>query len=505
MVMKINLEVSAIVTENDNQYIIPTSQTGWSYIKSMEVKYMDYYEILGSSLFKKTSKFISSISGYNSSNVLDGYIQQYLWWASKDSLIWEKSIEKVLPYIVDIKTTNIRELSLSLLKPIGLSSRANMLNKLIAKDIVAEKSIDPIDLDIEEVFINIGQAHVKSQSKNVVVFASTLTDIDYYGSFYKKQGYEVIFVSLVSLPAWLSEYSTRYGKIIQFDDNKIYNCFEAAYPMHLAIENTYEYNQRYCLKFLEYLKELNMSELFFNQIGNISKIALPDHPIIILYPFLEYAYINNISIDIIPHNKTNYGFAWSNKRTNKSINLFCPVNNKYNYKSLHNIIPTNQFQYLRRETKQNITEFAVIFAPALIAPRYNTHFSPLLLLKRIYSATLRYMQYNNSSNLIYYKPKNYYPHELDFQEMVTLCRHLLSNEEAELLNTIIPFKHNINSDKIMQYKVDGIFIRDGSMIDVCLMNGNRAFHMVDDTKNWQLSENICRDKVFRLHPDYHIL
>ena len=144
-----------------------------------------------------------------------------------------------------------------------------MLNKLIAKDIVAGKSIDPIDLDIEEVFINIGQAHVKSQSKNVVVFASTLTDIDYYGSFYKKQGYEVIFVSLVSLPAWLSEYSTRYGKVIQFDDNKIYNCFEAAYPMHLAIENTYEYNQRYCLKFLEYLKELNMSELFFNQILEI--------------------------------------------------------------------------------------------------------------------------------------------------------------------------------------------------------------------------------------------
>ena len=53
MVMKINLEVSAIVTENDNHYIIPTSQTRWSYIKSMEVKYMDYYEILGSSLFKR--------------------------------------------------------------------------------------------------------------------------------------------------------------------------------------------------------------------------------------------------------------------------------------------------------------------------------------------------------------------------------------------------------------------------------------------------------------------
>ena len=110
-----------------------------------------------------------------------------------------------------------------------------------------------------------------------------------------------------------------------------------------------------------------------------------------------------------------------------------------------------------------------------------------------------------SSSLIYYKPKNYYPHELDFLEMVELCKHLLDEAEYKLLSKIIPLKQNINSETVMQHKVDGIFIRDGSMIDVCLMSGSRAFHLIDDDSNFQLSENIGRDNIFRAHPDYHVL
>ena len=305
-------------------------------------------------------------------------MQQYLWWATKDSLVWEQTINNILPSIIEIKTSKIRELSLSLLKPVGLSSRANSLNRLIAERIYPTQTKSQLNTHKQEYFSKISNFNANCYGKVVIVFASTLTDIDYYGSLYDEQGYEVIFISLTSLPAWLSEYSNKYGRLIVFDDSTIYSNFEADYPMLLSVSKIYEYNQVYCNKFIEFLRKLNLPELLFNIVGNASKIALPDHPIIVLYPFLEYAYENNIDIDIIPHNKTNYGFAWSNKETINTINLFCPLDNKYKYKSSNAILPTNKYQYLSKTKKKNITKFAVIFAPALIAPRYNTYFSPLL-------------------------------------------------------------------------------------------------------------------------------
>ena len=183
--MKINLEVCAIIAKNTSQYIIPTSHTGWSHIRSSKFKYVDFYEILGSHGLKKTSTFISSISGFNSKNILDGYLQQYLWWATKDSLVWEQTINNILPSIIEIKTSKIRELSLSLLKPVGLSSRANSLNRLIAERIYPTQTKSQLNTHKQEYFSKISNFNANCYGKVVIVFASTLTDIDYYGSLMK--------------------------------------------------------------------------------------------------------------------------------------------------------------------------------------------------------------------------------------------------------------------------------------------------------------------------------